>query len=356
MSRRPRAALVGLFVLGGLILLVSGVVLLGSGTLLRTRVPFMLYFDGSVNGLRPGAPVKFKGVELGRVSEISLPVDSDTGDLPVPVVVELNSDQIERWQGPENLSLAASLVRQIDRGLRARLESESFVTGVLYVSLVFEPGSPAQLHEPVAGLPEIPTLPGRFETMQEEAQRVLSRLMEADVPGMVERAKESLAALQELASSDELRGAVARLDQTLAQVGSAAAAIEREAGPLAQSLIATSDRMREVTGQVAESMEAARGTLASVESLVGEIEGEVGPVAERVRASAERFEQAQAEMQATLAAVRELVAPEAPLAVGLRATMFELSGAARAARRLAELLEREPSALLRGRAGAGGER
>ena len=67
MNHRVSPMLIGAFVLGALLLAVMAVVVIGSGRYFRRTSPFVLYFPGSVNGLREGAAVKFRGVEIGSV-------------------------------------------------------------------------------------------------------------------------------------------------------------------------------------------------------------------------------------------------------------------------------------------------
>ncbi len=65
MSKKISPTLIGGFVLGALALLVIAVIAFGSGRLFRQTKEFVAYFDGNVNGLHIGAPVKFRGVEVG---------------------------------------------------------------------------------------------------------------------------------------------------------------------------------------------------------------------------------------------------------------------------------------------------
>ena len=76
MDKQMRPALVGAFVVGALALVVTAIILLGSGSLFRTRHLYVLYFKSSVNGLHVGAPVKFRGVEIGSVNRILLSLTS----------------------------------------------------------------------------------------------------------------------------------------------------------------------------------------------------------------------------------------------------------------------------------------
>ena len=78
MNKKISPTLIGGFVVGAVALLVIAVIAFGSGRLFRQTKEFVLYFDGTVNGLHVGAPVKFKGVEIGSVKDILLQMDSDT--------------------------------------------------------------------------------------------------------------------------------------------------------------------------------------------------------------------------------------------------------------------------------------
>jgi paraquat-inducible protein B len=93
MKKRISPTLIGAFVVGALVLLVIGVIAFGSGKFFRKSYEFVLYFQGSVNGLNVGAPVKYKGVEIGSVTEILLQLEK-AEPARIPVIIELDANKI----------------------------------------------------------------------------------------------------------------------------------------------------------------------------------------------------------------------------------------------------------------------
>jgi paraquat-inducible protein B len=68
MGRKANPTVIGAFIVGAVVLIVAALMVFGSGTLFTRKHAFVLYFDGSVNGLNVGAPVKFRGVKVGAVT------------------------------------------------------------------------------------------------------------------------------------------------------------------------------------------------------------------------------------------------------------------------------------------------
>jgi paraquat-inducible protein B len=143
MSQKISPTLIGAFVVGAVALLVIGVVAFGSGQLFRKTQQFVLYFDGSVNGLHMGAPVKFKGVEIGSVKDIKLEMGLGNQVHDIPVIIEIDLKKVIRRGVTIEKAMDPNTIREfVTQGLRGQLQTESLVTGVLYVALDWFPETP----------------------------------------------------------------------------------------------------------------------------------------------------------------------------------------------------------------------
>ncbi|MBI5504196.1 MAG: MCE family protein [Deltaproteobacteria bacterium] len=316
MGKKGNPALIGAFVLGAITLAIIGITAFGSGRLFRETYTYVMYFDSDVNGLNVGAAVKFKGVEIGSVKKILLNIDSVAQlKLPgekvlIPVVVELDADKASR-HGVANVPTPAVIASLIARGLRGQLANESFVTGVLYVKLDLFPGTALKMRaDESIPYPEIPTQPTPFEEVQVKAAAFFADLQAIDVNGLVEDMKTTFKTINDLAKSQGLAKALDHLDDTLGEL----------------------DR-----------------TLASVRETSESTRAQIVPLSEDLRRTSSDLREVLAETGRAMSSARDILDPEAPLAVDLGKTMADVSAASRAIQRLADLLERSPDALLRGR-------
>jgi len=95
MSHRASPTLIGAFVAGAVVLSVVAVIMFSSGRYFHKTYRFVLFFSSSVNGLRVGALVKFRGVEVGSVEDIQLQLDTNTQVQHIPVIIEVDPDHSE---------------------------------------------------------------------------------------------------------------------------------------------------------------------------------------------------------------------------------------------------------------------
>ncbi len=179
----------GIFVLSGIAVLVAGIVVLGAGALLKKTYMVETVTNESVQGLDVGAPVKFRGVPLGRLAKIELPrtryaakSDPANPEFGNQIILELALDA-DKFPEQTEAQLVTVLKKAVDAGLRARIGS-SGLTGPPYVELVFldpKDNPPPQLAW-TPGLPYIPGAPGTFTKIINNVEEMLEKIREAD-PG-----------------------------------------------------------------------------------------------------------------------------------------------------------------------------
>jgi phospholipid/cholesterol/gamma-HCH transport system substrate-binding protein/paraquat-inducible protein B len=229
---------VGLFVLGGLVLIVAFALALGGGSLFRTPMMFETYFDESVQGLEVGSPVKFRGVKIGTVSGIGFVGDhyelgSTEDELvygsKVLVRMRLEADEDETAPSSDDRP-GVNLEHMIDRGLRLRLTSQG-ITGTSFVQADYV--SPGQ-HPPmkIIWTPRslyIPSAPSVFREFSRAAERILTRLEEADVEKVLDNLNGLIVSLTRTVDGmdgerfqrdvtsliDDLRGTNARIQRSI---------------------------------------------------------------------------------------------------------------------------------------------
>lgn len=242
----PRA--VGVFVLGALAVILTGIVALSSGGWFARRDRFAVYFPGSVRGLDKGSGVTFRGVKVGEVYDVSAILTGQLDPLvQIEVIIETRGDLVEVPEGqtvppafarsarPEELARAL-----VERGVRARLKSASFVTGQKYIDVDFLPDEPARFAGVRPRYPELPTSPTSMEKIGDRAEDILEKLAELPVEQMLDDLGKTLRAAREVFESPELRhgfaavGATARkMETTLTGVDAAVHAAGRRSAPFA---------------------------------------------------------------------------------------------------------------------------
>jgi paraquat-inducible protein B len=219
MGKRVNPATVGAFVLGAIALILGAVVAFGSGNLFRTTHEFVIFFPGDINGLRVGAPVKFKGVEIGQVKRIKLRLDQMVqpqsnelvAQVRIPVVIELDEEKIVSHGSTLDLSDPHTIPNLIREGLRAQLGSDSFVTGLMYVALDIEPSTPIQMYaSPGSPLQEIPAVPNTLEQAQAIASRIFEKLDKVDFALLFAHMNDALQSIQGITGSPALKEVVAK--------------------------------------------------------------------------------------------------------------------------------------------------
>lgn len=330
MSAKPKPALIGGFIVGALAILVLGLAFFGSGKYFQQTTTAVSHFEGSLAGLRVGAPVNFRGVQIGEVAEIRLVYDPEAVATDIPVVMELRP-AIRSAMLPSR----EEVQQLIDRGLRAKLVSQSFVTGQLAVELDLLPNTPVVLHETDPDLIEIPTVPS-------DIQKVRKTLEELDIEGLVASTSSTMKSLDALARSAEEAQVIERLAKVIDDL---------------DTLINDSNaQLADMAGNINAAAESVRGLMIQGGDTMGRLEDSVNGTLSDTRATVRSADAAARKLastldqaSATLKTVERALDPAAPMGRDLRRSIVEIGAAARSVRALADVLERNPNALLTGK-------
>jgi len=309
-GRRARPAVIGAFVLGAMALAVIGITIFGSGKMFRKTSTFVMYFTGSVDGLNVGAPVKFKGVEIGSVTRIRINLgEYRAQDSRIPVFVEIDDARATQQGAETNVDYVNTLIK--DRGLRGQLQPQSLLTGLLFVQLDFFPDTPIVTVLPAdSSYREIPTVPTTLAEVQQAITRILAKLEKADIEGMLATGREALEGIRSVVTSPDLRRFEAGLPGTLANVDEA---------------------------------------VTSFRQLATRLDGETPPLIAGLKQTATQADSTLQEWKGTAKLLNDALEPDSALRNQLTAALDELTGAGRSVRLLADFLERNPSAVVRGR-------
>lgn len=335
MSQRANPTTIGLFVVGALVLGIAGAAALGSSHLLTSRTTFISYFDESVNGLDVGAPVKFKGVPIGEVTDIKLRVDLDEETFQVPVQYAINLDPVTDTTGaPLDLDKPRRLRRQIDNGLRAQLQLESIVTGKLYVELTYvsDPDTVQYAANRSRHL-QIPTELSPLAKLGEGASGLMADLQRFDVTKINENLVTFL-----VNANDKLEELdVQRINRSLL------ATIESVRS------VTESEEMQKALRDAPEVTERLSTTIADAQTLVRRLNSSVDPTAEELASTTKELRGTLEQMRQTMKTMNRTISTDSGLGYQMNEALSNLSKAAEALRVLVRTLEKHPSMFIRGK-------
>lgn len=319
---------VGLMLLAGIGLAVGLVLFLGRNRVID-GISFETYFSESVQGLDVGSPVKFRGVQLGQVTEIGLVAATYRAWVPRAgdpdsrmVVTRFKVDRAKLGRLPDTTADAVAA------GLRVRLAAQG-ITGLAYLELDFV--DPARFPPwtppwgPQFGV--IPSMPSTISQFQDAAQALAAKLQGVDI----EAVAQSLQVLLDTAQAQLMGG---ELQQTLA-----------EAATLMRTL-REGTQAADIAGLAGE----VRDAVAALRGLAG------GPqtrdLVNATTRSAERLAEATARLPGLLAAlevaVRRANHGTADAQAELLPTLRDARAAAASLRDVSENLRRYPAGTLLG--------
>lgn len=306
MSKRANPTVIGAFVVGAVVLFVMSLLAITGGAFLAEKTRYVMFFQGSVKGLNIGAPLSFRGVRIGEVSDIRLL--QRQGEYLIPVYVEVDVDRLESLYGGK-LEHASS-AKLIEQGMRAKLELQSLLTGQLFIQLDILPDEPANMIDIDSDIPQLPTVSTPLEKLGKALQ-------DFPVQELLQKIMSTVDGIDKLVNSPDTQEIPHSLNTSLKDIDSLVKHLDEKVGPL-------SSKAEVALDEGANTLVEARKALLDARVAIKE---------------------ANATLQNTTAITDE----NSELIINLNTALEEISNAAIAVRRLAETVEQQPETLLRGK-------
>ena len=325
---RANPTAIGSFLIGAVIIIIAGTAILAGNTWFTNRTTFVSYFKETVNGLEEGAPVKFQGAPVGTVSNIRIQIDERDKTFQVQVEYEIDIKSLRTQLGTYvNLSQQPVLDQQIKDGLRAQLQMESIVSGMLYIELNYrKDAKPPELEPRATKWPEIPTTPSLMAALGTGAGSVV-----AEVVRVLFKVNEMLAAID----IPEINAAVVASAQSVQRLVDA------------PELRAALKEVPNMTAQLTR-------TMARVDTLAATANAAIDPMATDLKGATKEMHATLQSLRKTIDDTQGLLSTDSGLGFGLEAALVNLKDATNALRQLMNSLEQNPDMLLRGKKPTGG--
>jgi len=317
MSEKPNTLAIGAFIVGAALIAISAVIFINGSGWGGDKSKVVMVFDGSVKGLSIGAPVALRGVQIGQVTDIHLIFDSDTIDITMTVEAEIDGRSFETRGSAEGY-LGDEMIA---RGLRAQLNSQSILTGLLYIQLDFHPNSEINLVDIDSPHSQIPTIPT-------DLQRITRELDSMDFASIASDIQTIADSLGTFVSTESFQSLPADLHKTLVSIEELSDQLKAQlasSGPKLDSLLDDTER-----------------TMESLSSEIPEISAAAVHTMELLDTAIAAFEEAMKEID-------DLVSGDSATTYALNKALREIALAGRELQLLAKTLEEHPESLIRGR-------
>jgi paraquat-inducible protein B len=341
MGKHASKTVIGAFVVGAVALAVAGVMVFGSGKFFSERARYVMFFDGSLKGLQVGSPVVMNGVKIGQVTDIYMMVDPASLKFYTPVYVEIEPDKF-RIAGQEKATIREFMTTKYryyqslrDKGMKAQLVLQSFVTGQLWVNLGFYPDKPIRLVGLVKDVPEIPTIP----TALEELQKTIENVPIKEIAGKLDNV---ITGIDRIVNSPELQRTFANMEKATGNIERLVKRVDSQVEPLSADV-------RRTLEEANKTLVSARGTLAQAEKTLAFNEGVPGQAVESLLATLASARSSLEESRKALVEAQGLTSQSAYLGYEVGSTLEEMKSLSRSMRSMTDFLERHPESLIRGK-------
>lgn len=335
MSTEIKKTMIGGFVVTALTLCTAAVFVFGSGDFFKKTYDYVLFFEDSIKGLSKGAPVTFRGVEIGVVKEIQLVADLNRMTTYIPVIIEVDPTTWDTAGKHEFESGEEKIEILIDKGLRAKLDLQSIVTGKYLISFDFYPNEPVNYKKFMPDMTEIPTIRGKLNKLADSLENL-------PVEKLFNSLTSTIDGFNSILNSDEIKNLVPTISRTAGKIETLVQDIDRMI-PAYRTLALNADReIEKVGGRIEE-------TAGAYKKLAQTLTTDIKPLYTDIRDSVNHINQGLDSAQTLIKKAEGTLDKDSPIMTELTQALKELSMAARSIRVWSDYLESHPEALIRGK-------
>ena len=253
---------------------------------------WLVYFDESVRGLSPGAPVELQGIRIGQVLDVHLEFDKDKYEFRIPVLIELEPERIviDQYDTGERGKVMETLV---EKGYRAQLDTGNLITSQQLIIVSQFPEAPPTRIIWGGLYPVFPTIPKTIQGIKEKVARIIDKIDRMPIRQIGNDLRDTIHGVKKLVDSPEMNRAIVNLDASLEE-----------------SRMLLSELRSNVAPQLGATIDEAR---------------------------------------AALAGAGDMLRSDSPLQMRMNTALDEVTKASRSLHQLLDYLERHPEALINGK-------
>ncbi len=336
---------VGVFAVTAFVILIIGLVSLGTFKYFRQTYDFMTVVTASVQGLEKGAKVKIKGVTIGSVAKVQL--SPDMGQIYIymkfdrdafaratskKLIKESDLKHMSRQQVLDVFS--ESMSEHVRKGLRCQLMYGD-ITGNLFVELaMFDPDKnpPQDMDLPEGHPPYVPSLPTvTIGNIMDEIHRATENIAQMDLKKVSDQMNAFLEKANSILNEQDFRKIVKEVESISSNLDELILTVKD---------VLDKKRLEEMTQSVQKTFDNFNSTLDAIEKLADDTSSEL-----KNTKLAETSEKARNLLDSSNNAVKNLDS----LRAELRNDMNDLKNTLKSAKDFLDYLERNPSSLISGK-------
>ncbi|MDR2405088.1 MAG: MlaD family protein [Deltaproteobacteria bacterium] len=257
MSKKSSYFKVGLFTLVALIIFGAAVLYFGLSQSFQSLLDCETFFNHSVQGLRTGASVQFRGFNVGSVTSIAITrFPGETGGRQmVKVGFNVNPDLITGEKNESTTDARRFLENEIDLGLRVYLGFQG-VSGITYLNLDYLDASSSQAPRAQASPKATPTDAKATQSASAGGLRPVipgdTALIIPSMPNTILEIGESMTQIVRTFRDIDFKALVDRSTQLVSNLEQISSQLNRESGGFTEELLGAIKDTKTAATSVAE--------------------------------------------------------------------------------------------------------